>query len=169
MDITTQAQKPVSKFLKVAQKLVTKVEEWASVLWVRVLGCRPRFVSKKVMNPPVPALKPIVPSIRVALTEKDGFLYSERVHAKTKNYLFGKKIPTEVMDYLKSIKNQLPTDWTLVVYVSEFESPYKGWHGVITKVVKVIDPFTNRIEKDFGEHDLSSCSLEQWESISKGR
>ncbi len=50
MDITAAAQKPVSKFLQVAQELVKEVREWANVLWVRVLGCRPRFVSKKVMS-----------------------------------------------------------------------------------------------------------------------
>jgi hypothetical protein len=55
MDITTAAQRPVSEFLNVAQELVTEVREWASVLWVRVTGFRPRFVSKKVIkmeNPP---------------------------------------------------------------------------------------------------------------------
>ena len=49
MNITTAAQKPVSEFLKVAQELVTEVREWANVLWVRVQGLRPRFVSKKVV------------------------------------------------------------------------------------------------------------------------
>jgi hypothetical protein len=50
MNITITAQKPVSEFLKVAQELVTEVQEWAKVLWVRVLGCRPQFVSKKVIK-----------------------------------------------------------------------------------------------------------------------
>jgi hypothetical protein len=55
MNITAAAQKPVSEFLKVSQELITEVREWANVLWVRVQGLRPRFVSKKVIkmeNPP---------------------------------------------------------------------------------------------------------------------
>jgi hypothetical protein len=49
MEITITAQKPVSEFLNITQELVTEVREWANVLWVRVVGCRPRFVSKKVI------------------------------------------------------------------------------------------------------------------------
>jgi hypothetical protein len=57
VDITITAQKPVSEFLQVAQELVTEVREWANVLWVRVQGLRPRFVSKKVMGEKISLLK----------------------------------------------------------------------------------------------------------------
>lgn len=50
MNITTQAQNQVAEFLEVAQELVLEVREWANVLWVKVQGCRPRFVSKKVIK-----------------------------------------------------------------------------------------------------------------------
>jgi hypothetical protein len=49
MNITITAQKPVSEFLQVAQELITEIQEWVNVLWVRIVGCRPRFVSKKVI------------------------------------------------------------------------------------------------------------------------
>ncbi len=50
MNITLQAQQAVSEFLQVAQELVVEVREWANVLWVKVQGMRPRFVSKKVIK-----------------------------------------------------------------------------------------------------------------------
>lgn len=39
----------VADFLNVSPNQVKRCEEWASVLFVQVHGCRPRFVSKKVI------------------------------------------------------------------------------------------------------------------------
>lgn len=50
MNVTTTAQGQVAEFLNVAKELVLEVREWASVLWVKIQGMRPRFVSKKVVK-----------------------------------------------------------------------------------------------------------------------
>ncbi|MBD0345972.1 MAG: hypothetical protein ICV63_14350 [Coleofasciculus sp. Co-bin14] len=50
--MNTQAQ--IAQHLNLAQELIVEVQEWARVLWVRIEGMRPRFVSKKVtMSNPV--------------------------------------------------------------------------------------------------------------------
>ena len=36
----------IAKHLNLAEKLITEVQVWARVLWVRLRGMRPRFVSK---------------------------------------------------------------------------------------------------------------------------
>jgi hypothetical protein len=38
----------IANHLQIAADLITEIQEWASVLWVRIMGRRPRFVSKKV-------------------------------------------------------------------------------------------------------------------------
>lgn len=43
--MNTQA---IAQHLNLAEQLITEVQEWATVLWVRIKGMRPRFVSKKV-------------------------------------------------------------------------------------------------------------------------
>ncbi len=43
--MNTQA---IAHHLNLAQDLIVEVQEWARVLWVRIRGMRPRFVSKKV-------------------------------------------------------------------------------------------------------------------------
>lgn len=50
MDITLQAQAQISTYLNIASELIILVDEWASVLWVKILGCRPQFVSKKALE-----------------------------------------------------------------------------------------------------------------------
>lgn len=40
----------VANFLKVSPNQIKRCEEWASILFVQVHGCRPRFVSKKVVK-----------------------------------------------------------------------------------------------------------------------
>lgn len=49
--MNTQA---IAQYLNLAEKLILEVRVWARVLWVRIEGKRPRFVSKKVtMNNPI--------------------------------------------------------------------------------------------------------------------
>jgi hypothetical protein len=36
--------------LNLAKELITEVQEWAKVFWVRIKGMRPKFVSKKVVK-----------------------------------------------------------------------------------------------------------------------
>lgn len=43
--MNTQA---IAQHLNLAEELILEVQEWAKVLWVRIKGMRPRFVSKKV-------------------------------------------------------------------------------------------------------------------------
>jgi hypothetical protein len=38
----------IANHLNIAEAIIVSVEEWAHVLFVRFIGCRPRFVSKKV-------------------------------------------------------------------------------------------------------------------------
>lgn len=38
----------VANHLQIAADLIQEIQEWASVLWVRVMGRRPTFVSKKI-------------------------------------------------------------------------------------------------------------------------
>lgn len=54
--MNTQA---VASHLNLAEELILEVQEWAKVLWVRIKGMRPKFVSKKVvrMNNPVNPFK----------------------------------------------------------------------------------------------------------------
>ena len=40
----------VANFLSVSPNQIKRCESWASVLFVQVHGCRPRFVSKKVVK-----------------------------------------------------------------------------------------------------------------------
>lgn len=47
MNAQTIAQ--VASFLGLSPNQIKRCEEWASVLFVHVHGCRPRFVSKKVI------------------------------------------------------------------------------------------------------------------------
>ena len=44
----TTAATAIAQHLNVAESLIAKIEEWAHVLFVRFIGRRPRFVSKKV-------------------------------------------------------------------------------------------------------------------------
>lgn len=48
MNVAATSQ--VAEFLKVQKELVLEIREWASVLWVKVQGMRPRFVSKKIVK-----------------------------------------------------------------------------------------------------------------------
>jgi len=50
MNSTQIAQ--IATFLNVAPNQIKRAEEWANVLFVQVHGCRPRFVSKKVIMQP---------------------------------------------------------------------------------------------------------------------
>lgn len=45
--MNTQA---IAQHLNLSQELILEVQEWARVLWVRIKGMRPRFVSKKGVN-----------------------------------------------------------------------------------------------------------------------
>lgn len=50
----------IAQHLSIAEKAIIEIQEWASVLWVRVKGIGARFVSKKVVNTmseTLPALK----------------------------------------------------------------------------------------------------------------
>lgn len=40
----------IAQHLNLAKELILEVQEWASVLWVRIKGMRPRFVSKKAVK-----------------------------------------------------------------------------------------------------------------------
>lgn len=40
-------QAAIAQHLNLAEELIIEVQEWAKVLWVRIKGMRPRFVSKK--------------------------------------------------------------------------------------------------------------------------
>lgn len=40
----------VANHLNIAESLISEIQEWASVLWVRFVSGRPRFVSKKVVK-----------------------------------------------------------------------------------------------------------------------
>lgn len=40
----------IAQHLNLAEELIQEVQVWAQVLWVRVRGMRPRFVSKKVVR-----------------------------------------------------------------------------------------------------------------------
>ena len=46
----TTAATAIAQHLNVAESLIAKIEEWAHVLFVRFIGRRPRFVSKRVIN-----------------------------------------------------------------------------------------------------------------------
>jgi hypothetical protein len=46
----TQMNAQIAKHLNLAEELITEVQEWAKVLWVRINGMRSRFVSKKVVK-----------------------------------------------------------------------------------------------------------------------
>lgn len=39
----------IAQHLNIAESLIAEIQEWASVLWVRFVSGRPRFVSKKVV------------------------------------------------------------------------------------------------------------------------
>jgi hypothetical protein len=43
--MNTQA---IAQHLNLAEELIVEVQEWARVLWVRIKGMRPKFVSKRV-------------------------------------------------------------------------------------------------------------------------
>lgn len=45
--MNTQA---IAQHLDLAKELIVEVQEWARVLWVRIKGMRPKFVSKKVVK-----------------------------------------------------------------------------------------------------------------------
>lgn len=47
--MNTQA---IAQHLNLAEELILEVQEWARVLWVRIKGMRPKFVSKKVAMEP---------------------------------------------------------------------------------------------------------------------
>lgn len=38
----------IAQHLNLAKELILEVQEWACVLWVRIKGMRPKFVSKKI-------------------------------------------------------------------------------------------------------------------------
>lgn len=46
----TTATAAIAQHLNVTESIIAKVEEWAHVLFVRFIGRRPRFVSKKVVE-----------------------------------------------------------------------------------------------------------------------
>jgi len=48
--MNAQAVAQVAKFLKVSPNQIKRCEEWSKVLFVVVVGSRPRFVSKKVLK-----------------------------------------------------------------------------------------------------------------------
>lgn len=39
----------IAQHLNLTEELILEIQEWARVLWVRIKGMRPRFVSKKVV------------------------------------------------------------------------------------------------------------------------
>ena len=45
--MNTQA---IAQHLNLAEELILEVQEWKRVLWVRIKGVRPKFVSKKVVK-----------------------------------------------------------------------------------------------------------------------
>jgi hypothetical protein len=47
----TTATAAIANHLNIAESIISSVEEWAHVLFVRFVGRRPRFVSKKVVKP----------------------------------------------------------------------------------------------------------------------
>jgi len=46
----TTATAAIANHLSIAESIIASVEEWAHVLFVRFIGRRPRFVSKKVVE-----------------------------------------------------------------------------------------------------------------------
>lgn len=48
--MNAQAIAQIANYLNVSPNQIKRCEEWASVLFVQVHGCRPRFVSKKVVQ-----------------------------------------------------------------------------------------------------------------------
>lgn len=46
----TTATAAIANHLNIAEAIITEVQEWAHVLFVRFVGRRPRFVSKKVVE-----------------------------------------------------------------------------------------------------------------------
>lgn len=48
----------IANHLQIAADLIQEIQEWATVLWVRLQGMRPRFVSKKVTEEKMSNLQP---------------------------------------------------------------------------------------------------------------
>ena len=46
---TMTTQTAIAAYLNIATDLITEIQEWATVLWVRVKGIGCRFVSKKIV------------------------------------------------------------------------------------------------------------------------
>lgn len=47
--MTTAAITAIANHLNIAESIIASIEEWAHVLFVRFIGRRPRFVSKKII------------------------------------------------------------------------------------------------------------------------
>jgi hypothetical protein len=67
----TTATAAIANHLNIAESIISSVEEWAHVLFVRFVGRRPRFVSKKVTKMESPLTKDQVAFLRSELALKD--------------------------------------------------------------------------------------------------
>lgn len=56
----------VANHLNITESLIAEIQEWASVLWVRFVSGRPRFVSKKVLKVEKPILDNVAKQLEQA-------------------------------------------------------------------------------------------------------
>lgn len=66
----TTATAAIANHLNIAEGIIASVEEWAHVLFVRFIGRRPRFVSKKVMKVSKEIPESVARKIKAAESQK---------------------------------------------------------------------------------------------------
>lgn len=99
--MNTQA---IAQYLNLSQELILEVQEWAKVLWVRIKGMRPRFVSKKV-------------------AKKMGFYLETSDHyLKGLSWLAGKEVKSYELKSFPAASPFLPTEHRYVI------DDGRSWH-----------------------------------------
>jgi hypothetical protein len=75
----TTATAQIANHLNIAESVIASVEEWAHVLFVRFIGRRPRFVSKKVVEVKAMSIDEMMEEYLASCSSKDEWI--DRVEA----------------------------------------------------------------------------------------
>ena len=70
----TTATAAIASHLNIAESIIASVEEWAHVLFVRFIGRRPRFVSKKVVEAKAMSIDEMMEEYLASCSSKDEWI-----------------------------------------------------------------------------------------------
>ena len=123
MNATQIAQ--VATYLNIAPAEVVRCDEWATVLFVVVAGCRPRFVSKKVIAAEIAVVEPIIWTIEAQTRRQEGKFWVARLVGQDEKYTFARQfLPAQNIEWGKRGMSKAQFEIDAPGYYQDCEGDY---------------------------------------------